>query len=248
MLNIKRKSSILELISTNENIKLKKLVEILNCSEATVRRDLNELESEGLIRRVHGGAVLVNKSEQGVPFKSEINRDAKNKIAKFAAEKIPNGSRVYIDAGSSTAAIIKYLAGKNIVVVTNGTSHLKEYAELGIETYLLGGKLKGTTNCIVGTMAEENLRKYRFDIVFIGTNAINIEGYFTPDMEEASLKSAAIARGKKIYFLCDSSKIGMESFVKFAEISEGTLITEKSIDKNIEEQLKKYKNLKVEVV
>lgn len=230
MLGINRKKSILELIGQNENIKLKKIVEELGYSEATIRRDLNELEKAGKITRVHGGAVLNGNQEQEVPFKKEINSQAKNRIAKFAASLVEDGDRIYLDAGSSTGAMIKYLKGKKIVIITNGISHLSDLIELKIETYLIGGKIKGKTSSLIGSLAEKTIKNYSFNKVFMGANSVNERGYFTPDLEEAGIKSVAVEMGTKVYFLCDSSKIGTESFVKFAEVDSGILITEKEID------------------
>lgn len=242
MLGIKRKETILELIDHNENIKLKKIVELLGYSEATIRRDLNELEKDGKIKRVHGGAVLNSGKEQDVSLKKEINTQSKNRIAKYAASLIKNGETIYLDAGSSTGAMIKYLKDKNVIVITNGISHLNELIALKIETYLIGGKIKGTTSSLVGSLAEKTIKNFTFNKVFMGANSVNEKGYFTPDIEEAGIKEAAVLMGSEVYFLCDSSKIGTESLVKFAELDSGILITEKNIKQE------KYKEIKTEVV
>lgn len=242
MLSINRKESILELLSHKKNIKINKLVEMLNCSEATIRRDLNELEKEGKIKRVHGGAVLDLGQEQSVLQKKGINSQAKMRIAKYAASLVNDGDKIYLDAGSSTGAMIKYLRGKDILVITNGISHLNELIANKIESYLIGGKIKGITNSLVGSLAEKTIKNYVFDKVFMGANSVTEEGYFTPDIEEGGIKEAAVNQGKKVYFLCDSSKIGRESLVKFALPDSGTLITENEISDE------KYKNIKREVV
>ncbi|MGL5055929.1 MAG: DeoR/GlpR family DNA-binding transcription regulator [Fusobacteriaceae bacterium] len=241
MLGIKRKESILELINQNENIKLNKLVEILGYSEATIRRDLNELQKDGKVKRVHGGAVLNVGQEQDVQFKKEINPQAKNKIAKYAASLVEDGDKIYLDAGSTTEAMIKYLKGKKVVVITNGISHLNDLISFKIETYLIGGKIKETTSSLVGSLAEKTIKNYSFNKVFMGVNCMNEKGYFTPDIEEAGIKSAAVLMGNKVYFLCDHSKIGTQSFVKFAELDSGILITDKKI------KSEKYNQIKMEV-
>ena len=239
MLTIERYNLILELIKKKKNIKLNEITNELNISEATARRDLNFLEENGKIKRVHGGAVLVEVKEEDIDYKKYVNQEEKDKIGKKAASYIKNGDTIFLDAGSTTATIIKYLKDKeDIKVVTNGFTHIHELLKMGIETYLLGGKLKKKTGAIVGVFAVTNLKNYNFDIVFLGANGVTEEGYSTPDSEEALVKSEAINRGEKICFLCDNSKFNKKSFINFAPLNKGYLITDTDdIPENIKENL-----------
>ncbi|MGL4426057.1 MAG: DeoR/GlpR family DNA-binding transcription regulator, partial [Cetobacterium sp.] len=117
-----------------------------------------------------------------------------------------------------------------------------ELEKYNIESFLIGGKIKSKTSCTVGFSAVQYLKTFNFHSVFIGVNALNLDGYSTPDFEEAMVKSEAISRCQNIFFLCDSTKINKNSFTIFSTLDKGLLITDKSLPEI-------YKNkIKVEVV
>lgn len=238
MLNIQRYSLILDLIKKRKNIRLNEIIEELKVSEATARRDLNFLEEKGKIRRVHGGAVLVEDREENIDYKKLVFSEEKDRIGKKAASYVKNGDTIFLDAGSTTECVIKYLSGKeDVKVVTNGFTHIEELTKRGIETYLLGGKVKVKTGAVIGSMALFSLKNYNFDVVFIGANGINFDGYSTPDPEEVLVKSEAVKRGRKVFFLCDHSKFNERSFINFASLKDGILITDSEIPKDIKEKM-----------
>lgn len=238
MLNIQRYSLILDLIKKRENIRLNEIIEELKVSEATARRDLNFLEEKGKIRRVHGGAVLIEDREENIDYKKLVFSEEKDRIGKKAASYVKNGDTIFLDAGSTTECVIKYLSGKeDVKVVTNGFTHIEELTKRGIETYLLGGKVKVKTGAVIGSTALFSLKNYNFDVVFIGANGINFDGYSTPDPEEVLVKSEAVKRGRKVFFLCDHSKFNERSFINFASLKDGILITDSEIPKDIKEKM-----------
>ncbi|MEI0579374.1 DeoR/GlpR family DNA-binding transcription regulator [Brachyspira pilosicoli] len=240
MLKISRYELILEIIKEKRNIKIEELIERLNVSEATIRRDLTFLEDAGKIRRVHGGAVLVNNSEESLIYKKEIYSKEKEQIAKFASSFVEKGNRIYLDAGSSVFAMIKYLADiEDITVITNGICHIDELYKRKIETYLIGGKIKILTGALVGGSAVLSLKNFNFDLAFMGANGISVNGYSTPDSEEALIKSEVLKKANKTYFLCDESKLYKESLINFCSLEDSYLITNaKEIDDNIKNKLK----------
>lgn len=234
-MNVRRFDIILQLLKTNKNIKVQELMEELEVSEATIRRDLNTLEKAGKIKRIHGGAILNSIAEEDIVSKKSIHSNEKEKIGRLASQYIKDGNTIYIDAGTTTESLIKYLKNKkDIKVVTNGISHLEELNRYGIETYLLGGEAKFTTGATVGIGAIYSLRTYNIDIAFIGTNGVTNEGYSTPDTKEAMIKSEAVNRANQVYFLCDSSKFGKKSFVIFASLDAGKLISEGDIPEELQ--------------
>lgn len=234
MLSIERYEIIMRFLEERKNIEISDIVSELNISEATARRDLNFLEKKGKLKRVHGGAILLERSsEDTLDYKKLVHLEAKEIIAKKASSFVKNGYTVFLDAGSTTEVLIKYLKDKkDIKVVTNGYSHIQELVNQGIESYLLGGKIKNITGAVVGITAMFTLKNYNFDVVFIGANAVDKNGYSTPDSDEVLVKNEAIKRGKKVFFLCDSSKINKKSFIYFATLKDGVLITEKDENKN----------------
>lgn len=234
MLTFERHKTILELLNNKKNITIQELIKVLNVSEATIRRDLTLLEKKQKLKRVHGGAILINNQKQSITedwdisSRNKLFKDEKEMIAKKASTFIENNSTIYLDAGTTTFLLIKYLKNKNVKVVTNGLNFISELEKYNIETYLLGGKIKSKTSCTVGYFAQENLKNFQFDYVFLGANTFNLKGFTTPDPEEALLKKESINLGTNIFFLCDHSKIDQKGFIVFASLSEGTLITDKT--------------------
>lgn len=245
MLSIDRENSILELLKEKESIKTKDIMEIFNISEATARRDLANLEKKDLITRVHGGAILNNidffSKDSNVSFRKNVYKNEKEKIAKYAASLIKDHSIIFLDAGTTTFQMIKYLKNRDIKVVTNGLSFIEELEANSIESFLLGGKIKHKTSCTVGFSAAKYLETFNLDYVFIGANALNLNGYSTPDGEEAIIKEKAISQGKNIYFLCDHSKVNKNSLIIFSPLDKGVLITDSPLPKEYES----FKNLEV---
>lgn len=233
MLSIDRYQKIIKLLEEKKSIKVSDLMNNFGISEATARRDLTFLEKKGRLKRVHGGAILIEKEiEDALDYKQHVNLAAKEKIAKKAALEIEDGNTIFLDAGSTTELLIKYLKDKkDIKVVTNGYTHIPHLISNGIEAYLLGGKIKNITGAVVGMTAMFTMKNYNFDIAFIGANAIDKNGYSTTDSEEIMVKTEAIKRSKKVFFLCDSSKINKKAFINFASLEDGVLITENDKEK-----------------
>lgn len=242
MITEQRHQLILGLIKERGVVKISELVEAVNTSESTIRRDLNVLEKENYIKRVHGGATLIKNKVEELSYNDKINNfvEQKRKIGEFAATLVEDGDCIYLDAGTTTFEMIKYLEGKKITVVTNGLYNINELSEKGITAYIIGGKVKNTTKAVVGANALRNLENYRFDKCFIGTNGVHpTMGYTTPDTEEAILKSTAINISRKAYILADGSKFGDVSFVKISDLEKAEIITDEV--EAIEEYSKKTK-------
>ena len=240
MLKVSRYELILEMIKEKRNIKIEELIEKVNVSEATIRRDLTFLEEAGKIRRVHGGAILIDTQEESLIYKKEMHSEEKEKIGKFAASLIERGDIIYLDAGTSVFAMIKYLAGiENIKVITNGLTHAEELYNKKIETYLIGGKIKMLTGALVGANAVLSVRNFNFNLAFMGANGVDINGYSTPDPEEALIKNEVYIKDDKTYFLCDESKLNKKSLVNFYNLEDSYLITNaKEINDDIKNKLK----------
>lgn len=228
LLTQERHQLILQRLNEKEIVKLQELVELTNSSESTIRRDLVVLEEQNYIKRVHGGASLLKgtNQEQGFVEKSSKNLQEKKQIAEYAANLVEDGECIYLDAGTSVFQMIPFLASKEIVVVTNGLTHIDALLERGIKTYLLGGLIKSKTSALIGRGAIESMDKYRFDKCFMGVNGIHLQyGYTTPDPEEAAIKSRAIQLSREAYILADKTKIGDVTFAKVCDLQDATMIT-----------------------
>jgi len=229
MLTEERYHLILQRLQERSIVKLQELVDILGASESTIRRDLIDLESRQLLKRIHGGAALVHQKSQepGMDEKTFTNVQQKDVIANLAAQELLDGECIYLDAGTTTLAMIPYIEAKDITVVTNGLSHVEALVHQQIRSYLLGGMMKMHTKAVIGSIALQNMDNFRFDKCFLGANGIDAEmGYTTPDPEEALIKRRAHELSSQTYILADSSKIGEITFAKLFSLNEAVLITE----------------------
>ena len=239
MLIEERKKIILEKLKINSMVTLAELIDEIGASESTIRRDLQMLDKEGKLKKVHGGAVAIGddyfKNDYKVFLRQEINKGEKNEIAKFASKIVEDGDTIYIDAGTTTEHMIDYLKNKQITVVTNGIAHAKKLVDMNIKTFILGGEIKGVTEAIVGVRAVKDLESYNFTKGFFGANGISLEnGCTTPDANEAMVKTEAIKKCGKAYILADKSKFDENSFITFCKMEDVIIITDK-------EECEKYK-------
>lgn len=222
---------ILEKLRQQRRVTLEELQEITDSSVSTIRRDLNELEAKKLLRRIHGGAELPQDlmSELSMIEKSSKNVQEKNEIAQLAMKNIEEGDTIYLDAGTTTGAMIPLLKQStlHLTIVTNSVTHASNLIAEQLTVYILGGLIKKTTDSVTGARTLTQLSSYRFNSAFLGANAYNQNiGAMTPDSEEAAVKAQAIRQSDESFILIDSSKLSQTSFCRFAEPSEAQILTE----------------------
>lgn len=229
MIPEERKTKILQYVNERGSAKVSELMEIFDASEATIRRDLTEMDARGLLNKVHGGAFAIEErvvADSRMSEKEERYRDEKIMIAKYAASLISDNDIVFLDAGTTTQHIIDYVTALNVTFVTNAPAHANKLASMGYDVYMIGGKLKQTTEAMIGSVAYEQVRKYQFSIAFVGVNAVNHRaGFTTPDPEEAMIKECALRHTNMPYVLCDHTKFSKTSAVTFAKFEDVCAIT-----------------------
>ena len=250
MLTQERHKKILEELNKNSVVYVNELVKLLNTSESTIRRDLNTLNSEGKLKKVHGGATLIEKEfntkDYNIETREHLNIEDKILIAKYAAKLIKTNDLVYIDSGTTTNFIIDYLEEKNAVYVTNGINQAKKLISKGFKTYIIAGEIKKTTEAIVGIEAINSLKKYNFTIGFFGTNGISeYRGFTTPDIKEALVKEEAIKRTRNSFVLADKTKFNEISCITFSEIHQSVIITTELEDNRYYDKTKIVEVLKL---
>ena len=238
MLTEERYAAILKLLEEKKAVSVLELTELLNSSESTIRRDLTALHRMGKLTKVHGGATSINGVYQVTEDKTSVRHnlhvEEKDRIAQCAASLVHKNDFVFLDAGTTTERMIDYLHEQDAVYVTNGIVHARKLAEKGLEAYILSGKIKAVTEAIVGTEAVHSLQRYRFSIGFFGTNGMRVgDGFSTPDIEEARVKTEAIQRCNKRYVLADPSKYNQLYSVIFADLSQAAVITTALPDKQL---------------
>jgi DeoR family fructose operon transcriptional repressor len=236
MLTEERYATILQILEEKKAVTVLELTHILQSSESTVRRDLNNLHKSGRLYKVYGGATSIDNSystqEETVEAKHDLHIDEKIKIAKTAASLIEAGDFIYLDAGTTTERMIDFIHEKNASYVTNGIAHAIKLASHGFRVFVIGGELKESTEAIIGTEAMNNLKTYNFTKGFFGTNGISAKaGFSTPDASEGLVKQRALSRCRKAFILADPSKFNRISPITFANISGATIITTKLRDR-----------------
>ncbi|HWR45107.1 DeoR/GlpR family DNA-binding transcription regulator [Sporomusa sp.] len=236
-----RKTEILQLVKIGNPVTVTSLSQRFGVSESTVRRDLQELEDNGLIQRTHGGAISVQTGfemsfqEKEVRFLTE-----KQQIATLAANLVNDGETVLIDSGTTTLEIARLLRSKKITVATNSMDIAQVFSDdAGVETVLLGGTLRKNTRALVGYLTNDALRKMYFDKVFLAANGIDAEfGITTPNLTEAETKRYMLQAGKEKILVADHSKIGQRSLCRICGLEEiDLLITDKGINDADDQQL-----------
>lgn len=228
MLTTKRRKVILELLEKEDTVSLQQLMSELDASESTIRRDLSQLEEEGLLIRVHGGAKRAYSMEAEPSVQEKVLRaqTEKERIGYYAASLVEEYDIIFLDAGTTTIQLIPYLADKNVTVVTNGVQQAALLSEYNIQTILLGGMVKLGTRAVIGQSTIAQLQQYRFKKAFLGMNGVDMRfGYTTPDEEEAAIKRMAMHQSSQAYVLADNSKLTKVSFCKVADIADAALIT-----------------------
>ena len=141
--------------------------------------------------------------EERVADREAVNIEEKNRIARYAASLIMPDDFIYIDAGTTTAAMIPFITEHSAVYVTNAVAHGLELARRGFRVNLIGGEIRTPTEAIVGSAACEELRSYNFTKCFMGTNGADPDsGFTTPDIGEAAIKGRAMAQSRQRYILC----------------------------------------------
>lgn len=220
----------MEKLSHDKFVRLDDLVSLIDTSESTVRRDLDELESERKLHRVHGGAELPHSLQEEFTNqqKSIKNIQEKMQVARKAASLISNDDVIFVDAGTTNELLLGYLNQDNLTVVTNSIHHAAKLVDKNIQTIIIGGHVKKSTDASIGAVAYEQIKQLNFDKAFLGINGIDEEFLTTPDMEEAVIKKTVIENARKSYIVTDSSKIGRVSFAKVDKIENATIITNQS--------------------
>lgn len=235
-----RQNAIAQLVGQRGRLSVTTAAEQFGVTTETVRRDLAVLERAGMLRRVHGGAVPVSAVglvELGLGERTGRLAEQKAKIASAAVDFLPgtDGS-IILDGGTTTAALAELLpTDRRLLVVTDAVPLAARLANApGITVQMLGGRVRGVTQCAVGEEAVRKLADLRVDVAFLGTNGVTVtHGFSTPDEAEASVKRAMVASGQRVIVLADSSKLNRETLVRFADLEDvDVLITDSGVDQD----------------
>jgi DeoR family transcriptional regulator, fructose operon transcriptional repressor len=216
----------------------------------TIRRDLTDLEQRNVLRRVHGGAIPIERfrAEPTVTEKAATMAREKRRIASAALALVPHQGTALLDAGTTTLALAEVFPDRELTVFTNALPvGLELAARRNLQLYVIGGRVRGRTLAHVDEWALRYLADLRVDVAFVGTNALTVErGLSTPDPAEAAVKRAMCRAAQQVVVLADHSKLGEEDAVRFASIEEVDVVV--TDDGLLPAQRKELEEADVEVV
>jgi len=244
-----RHKRILEILSENASTGVSSISTSLGVSQVTIRNDLKSLSAKGLVHRNHGGASpTLHPSileRQGQRLHTKIA------IAKAAAAMVQDGDTIMIDAGTTTALIVKHLLGKRDVRLVTSNLLALTYARMipTLHITLVGGEYRAETESLVGPMALRALQEYHVKLAFIGTDGFSLEnGTTTHLVEGAEVVKTLNKQSDKTVLLADSSKYGKTGFARILPLeSVDHIISDGDLPSSITTQLKK-KNLELTLV
>jgi DeoR/GlpR family transcriptional regulator of sugar metabolism len=251
VLALLRRKQILEELQAKGGVRLTELSEELSVSEMTIRRDLDALQKDGLIERVHGGAVLAQYGTEEPGFEKKVLREQGEKaaIAERAAALVKPGSAVALSAGTTTCALASRLSScEGLTVVTNSMNVWNELQHRGgsgpgstaTTVILTGGEFRTPSDALVGPTADASIRSLYFDLLFLGVHGLDpVAGLTTPNISEAETNRTFISRCRRLVVVADHTKWRTTALCTMADLSDiDTLITDEGLPEEARRQLR----------
>lgn len=231
---VERRSEIIELLKKAGSIRVEYLSQHFKVSTVTIRNDLNVLKTQGLITRSHGFAVLNSKlvTELSIADKGDKYPELKQKIGEKAASLLVDGEKIILDSGTTTKSIVSELGDLALTVLTNGLDIALALSTCpNIEVRMTGGVLRKNAMSFSGVIADNMLRKYRFDKVFLGVDGFDLQyGITTFNEQEANLNRLMCEAAEQVIVVTDSSKFEQYSNFVICDVAQiDILITDKNI-------------------
>jgi len=231
-----RQQAILRRARAEGRVDVVGLAEELAVTTETVRRDLTVLERAGVVRRVHGGAIPIERLgfEPGLATRDAVMTGEKDRIAKAALAQLPAEGSVIIDAGSTTGRLVEALpTDRELTVVVNSPPLAATLAtRANVTVLMLGGRVRGRTLATVDEWALAPLSQLCVDVAFMGTNGLSLaHGLTTPDLAEAAVKRAMIGAARRTVLLADHTKFGNDCLARFGVLGDvDVLVTDTGLD------------------
>lgn len=216
----RRREQIVAYLSSQDRASVGQLSQALGVSEVTIRKDLDVLEAQGLLLRVHGGAMASGRGrlEQHFATREQQHLDEKRRIAQAAARLVQSGQRIFLDGSTTALQVARLLKDReDLTVVTNGLyTALELNFSAGVTTIVVGGTMRHRSSSLVGSLSADLLQRLRVDIGFFGARALSADGLMEADLDEAQLKQRLVQVSAVTVGIVDSSKFGTTAFSVFA--------------------------------
>lgn len=231
-----RQQEILQRARLDGRVEVRDLAAHLDVTPETIRRDLTALERRGLVARMHGGAIPVERLaiEPAIAERESLMAEQKVRIGRAALDELPEGGSILVDAGTTTIRLAELLpTDRELTVVTHSLPIAALLAARpNVTLHVLGGVVRGRTLAAVGPWAERNLADVFADVAFLGTNGLTAErGLTTPDLVEAGVKRALAASARRVVVLADHTKFGRSDFAQVVALDAlDTVVTDTGLD------------------
>ncbi len=224
MFKEERYHEILTILEREKYCSAAELSQKLYVSLPTIRRDLTELQRRGQIVRSHGGAGIIRHESTVAPldFRKTLNSDKKRQLCKAAASLVHENDIVFIDSSTTTLQMADFLDAKSrITVITNGIPLATLLAKKGIKTYCTGGEIFENSLAHFGSFAENFIRNFNIDTMFVSCHGVNENGILTdPSLPETQIRKVAFGQAKQSVFLCDESKLNAYAPYNFIHVNQ----------------------------
>lgn len=250
MFAIERRRRIISMLEEKSSVMVLELSKTFDVTEETVRRDLDELEKQGILKRTHGGAVALENTNNELPLKIRevTNIEGKQSIGIRAAQFIEDGDAISLDSSTTALQVARQIKSKKrITVITNSMNIVYELANVKDFTVIsTGGNLRPISMGFVGPLAENSVKNYNVDKALVSCKGVHMEREFTESNEaEARVKKAMVESADKVFMLLDSTKFNKVSFINMLKIEQAhVLFTDKKLPDEWE-QLIAGKNVKL---
>ncbi len=239
-----RRQHILSLIQNDGRVLVGDLSRNLGISQITIRKDLEYLQSKGLVQRTHGGALRIQSSalfDPSLQEKQKQHSQEKQRIAEAAAKMVEDSQCVMLDSGTTTTAIAHELRRfSQLTVITNAVNIAAELASTNLEVILIGGSLRKNSFSLVGPLAEDVLEEMHADILFLGVDGFDPEvGLTTPNFLESRVNRAMVKASRRVVAVCDSTKFNRRSLSRIVPPSAvHCVITDRGLSNETAEALR----------
>lgn len=239
-----RQRAIAELTRIEGRVEVSELSERFGVTAETIRRDLADLQNQNAIRRVHGGAVAIDRHgfEPLIEVRVDQHDAEKRRIARAAIDEIVDGSSIMIDSGSTLNRFAEAIPPhRGLQIVTNSLITAQVLAaKPGTTVIVLGGEVRSNTFAMVDATTVAGVRPFTVDTLFISGDAVSVSGLTTPYSAEASLKREMVRAARRVVALFDVYKFRQDHFIRFAEWSEvDLLITNSEVDPRIVSEIER---------
>lgn len=240
-----RQKQILSLLARRGRLRVTEIVAQFSISEATARRDLESLDSQGKAQRVHGGIIAVEKAPPELPILERGSEQAeeKTRIGRAAAELISNGETIFLGSGTTVLEVARNLRDrKSLTVITNSLPVLNMLSGINEITIIsLGGMLRDSELSFIGHLTEQALTEVRADKVIMGTRGVSLEHGLTNDYLQETLTDRAILKiSREVLIVADHTKVNRVSTALLAPLkSMSTFVTDAKSEKKFIQSLKK---------